>query len=157
MADGLRAIGVTFIGFDGMPTPVSSPGDELLFTGYPEKRQRLFPLEEGRMFIDPELAAIWIKQVSIDVAAKLGFPFDTHLVGRFRHAETRHLAPNPVIDNPHGMSGGAAWLVVSDKLFFAGIVIRWDQDGNAGHLIATRSVFLSDMLNQALREIPDPG
>jgi hypothetical protein len=160
MANGLRAIGATFIGFDGMPMPAPTAGAELLFTGYPEKKQHLFPLEEGRMFIEPQLSAVWIRQIPAEVVAAMHYPLETHLTGRFRHIETRQnaLEPGPdALDNPHGMSGGAAWLVVGDKLCFAGIVTKWDTDGNAGHLIATRTVFLPTMLAQALVDIPDPG
>lgn len=111
------------------------------------------------MFIRPELSAVWMRQIPTATAAAMHYPLDTHLVGRFRHIENRQKAPEPSYDalaDPHGMSGGAAWLLVGNQCYFAGVVTKWENDANAGHLIATRTTFLPTMLAQAMAEIPDP-
>lgn len=159
LADGLRATGATFLGFDGMPHPEAAPGDELLFTGYPEKMQILFPLENGQMQVEPFLSAVSLRQVSEEEAAGLHYPRNSHLVARFRHAANRtHELPSGrgMLDDVHGMSGGAAWISVEGRMQFAGVVTKWLNDGNAGHLVATRSVFLTEMLDLAVATITDP-
>ena len=160
IAAGLEAIGATFIGFDGMALPESTPGAELLFTGYPDKMQFMYPLEDGRMQIEPQMSAIWLRQITAEGAATLGYPTNTHLVARFRHAANGPMAlaeGRGVLTDVHGMSGGAAWLLLGDQMHFAGVVTKWHKDGNAGHLIATRTVFLPSMLDQAIETIPDHG
>jgi len=149
IADGLCATGVTFIGFDGLPLPQPTPGSELLFAGYPYQRQRFFPFEGGKMFVEPERVAVWTKQIPGRTAAELGYPIETHAVGRFLHAATRHLQEIASFTNPKGMSGGSVWQLVGNRLLFAGIISRWDQDGNRGHLVATRSFILRDLLSRA--------
>ena len=99
-------------------------------------------------------------RLTAEAAAALNYPINTHLVARFRHAANGPgtLAEGRgVLDDVHGMSGGAAWLLIGDQMHFAGIVTKWHRDGNAGHLIATRTVFLPTMLDQAIETIPDPG
>jgi hypothetical protein len=158
LADGLRATGATFLGFDGVPLPEAAAGDELLFTGYPDKMQILFPLEDGLMQVEPLLSAVWLRQVSKAEAAGLHYPTDSHLVGRFRHAANRtleSLSGRGVLEDVHGMSGGAAWISVEGRMQFAGVVTKWLNDGNAGHLVATRSAFLTEMLDRAVATIAD--
>lgn len=154
IAGGLSATGAQFIEFDSVLPRIVQLGDVIYFAGFPYKRQHVFPSESGAFSVEALTVYLKLRQVDAKEASDLGFPMESHLVGRFRHPETR--PPNldqskGALDDPHGMSGGAVWHISRGTAAFVGINIRWNPDGNAGQIIGTRASLLGPMLEAAYK------
>lgn len=154
IAVGLSVIGAEFVEFDSVPPRIVQPNDLIYFAGFPYKRQHVFPSEGGDFSVEALTVYLRLKQVVAKEALALGFPVESHLVGRFGHPETR--PPNfdqikDRLDDPQGMSGGAIWHISGGTAAFVGINIRWNPDGNAGQIIGTRASLLGPLLEAAYK------
>ncbi len=147
-AKKLGTIGFTFIGLDDAEVPLVKPGDELKFMGFPGVEQKICYLANG-MWFEQHPISIKVYQVEEDEALSVGFPLKTHLVARYVHPSGEHKRKGEFeILLPEGMSGGVVWQHLRGKFTFAGVITRWNQKG---HLIATRSNYLTAMLDRAIR------
>ena len=144
-ARNLATMGLHFIGCDDAVSAEVRVGDELKFIGYPELPQKFCHLANGS-WIEQQPVSIRVFQTSEAEADTLGYSLRTHLVGRFRHPESKKARDESAdILVPEGMSGGVVWHCSTDCMVFAGIVTKWNQQG---HLIATRSHLLQPMLKE---------